>query len=115
MTFACQKRGGEVTPSAYDDGEGRRRRGEWGHEPSFPEVGGGQQDDADGDGGDEPEGREKHNHEGKSENTEKCGDFCTCGLGRVFINSHQFVKKGDVRFVGFGVVEILLSRGVQGY
>ena len=40
MTFACQKRGGEVTPSAYDDGEGRRRRGEWGHEPSFPEVGG---------------------------------------------------------------------------
>ena len=65
MTFACQKRGGEGTPGAYDDGEDRRRREEWGHEPSFPEVGGGQQDDEDGDGGDEPEGLEKDDHEAK--------------------------------------------------
>ena len=56
MTFACQKRGGVVMPSAYDDGKDRRRGEEWGHEQSFPEGGGGQQDE-DGDGGDEPKAK----------------------------------------------------------
>ena len=66
MTHACQKRGGEVTPSAYDDREeDRRRRGEWGHdgnvEPSFPEGGGQQEEDV--DDSDKSDGMEKHNHE----------------------------------------------------